>query len=71
MTLTEANEIWNACYGDTQEAVDGWDIYTPEQREQAINTRNAATFGDWNDADRIDARRAERDGWQTAYWDGR
>jgi hypothetical protein len=51
--------------------VDGWDIYTPEQREQAINTRNAATFGDWNDADRIDARRAERDGWQTGTWDGR
>ena len=71
MTLTEANEIWNACYGDTQEGVDGWDIYTPEQRELAINTRNAATFTDWNDADRIDARRAERDGWETATWDGR
>ena len=71
MTLTEANEIWNACYGDTQEGVDGWDIYTPEQRELAINARNAATFTDWNDVVRIDARRAERDGWETDTWDGR
>jgi len=69
MTIQEANEIWNACYGDSQG--NGWDIYTPEERELAINTRNAKTFQGWNDADRIEARRAERDGWQTATWDGR
>lgn len=26
---------------------------------------------DLMDADAYDRRRAERDGWQTAYWDGR
>ena len=70
MTLTEANLIWDACYGNDT-TWDGWATYTSEQREMAINTRNAATFGDWNDADRIDRRRAERDGWETATWDGR
>jgi len=69
MTLTEANEIWDACYNSGDLSL--WERYTPEQREQAINTRNGQTFQGWNDADRIDARRAERDGWQTATWDGR
>jgi len=69
MSIDEANLIWDACYGDPQG--NGFSLYTPEQREQAINTRNGQTFQGWNDADRIDARRAERDGWQTATWDGR
>ena len=69
MTIDQANEIWNACYADPMAA--GFDIYTPAQREQAINVRNGQTFQGWNDAERIDARRAERDGWETATWDGR
>jgi len=69
MTIDEANLIWDACYGDP--TASGFSLYTPEQREQAINARNAQTFQGWNDADKIDARRAERDGWETATWDGR
>jgi hypothetical protein len=69
MSIDEANLIWDACYGDPQG--NGFSLYTPEQREQAINARNAQTFQAWNDTDKIDARRAERDGWETATWDGR
>jgi len=54
MTLETANLIWNACYGTA--AMDGWDLYTSEQRLQAIETRNAhangGQYGSWNISDR-------------------
>lgn len=55
MTLETANLIWNACYGDN--VTDGWDLYTSEQRLQAIETRNAhanggGQWGIWNISDR-------------------
>lgn len=33
--------------------------------------REDAEHDDLMDADAYDRRRAERDGWQTAHWDGR
>lgn len=47
MTITEANEIWNACYGDPMAdgAIDAWQRYTSHQRLQAIEIRNAQEGG--------------------------
>jgi hypothetical protein len=54
MTIDQANEIWNACYGDTNG--DGWQRYTSLQRQQAIETRdahaNGGQWGIWNISDR-------------------
>jgi hypothetical protein len=54
MTIDQANEIWNACYGDTNG--DGWQRYTSLQRMQAIETRdahaNGGQWGIWNISDR-------------------
>jgi hypothetical protein len=54
MTLDQANEIWNACYGDPQG--NGWDIYSSAERNEAIDTRNAhangGQWGIWNISDR-------------------
>ncbi len=49
MTITEANAIWNACYGaePTSAWADAWDTYTAAQREQAIATRAASVAGSW------------------------
>jgi hypothetical protein len=71
MTLQEANEIWEACYGDSPISTRGWDTYTAEQRSDAIRVRNGKLAFYDVEADRIDRRAAERDGWQTATWDGR
>lgn len=46
MTLQEANQIWNACYG-TESSADSWDAYTRQQREQAMATRDASVAGSW------------------------
>jgi hypothetical protein len=70
MTLTEANTIWEACYGDDLNS-DGWSRYTAAQRAEAIAIRNGAPAFYDAEAERIDRRRAERDGWKTAHWDGR
>ena len=55
MTITEANLIWNACYGDDLNS-DGWALYTSAQRQQAIETRdahaNGGQWGIWNISDR-------------------
>lgn len=71
MTLTEANIIWEACYGDDLNS-DGWQRYTSAQRQQAIAVRSGAAFYD-PEAERIDQRRAIRDGWVSSWgvWDGR
>jgi len=56
MTITEANLIWDACYGDPQG--NGWEIYTSEQRLEAIDTRQleherqTGGWGSWNISDR-------------------
>ena len=59
MTITEANQIWEACYGpeswDIEVWADAWDSYTQAQREQALTTRNASvtgSWGTWNISDR-------------------
>jgi len=57
MTLDQANAIWTACYGpDYNSPVDGWDVYTREQRAEAIAIRNraheGALWGVWNVGDR-------------------
>ena len=43
MTLDQANQIWNACYGSpfADDTAHGWETYTSEQRMQAIETRDA------------------------------
>jgi hypothetical protein len=46
MTLTEANTIWEACYGDDLNS-DGWQRYTSAQRMQAIEVRQQAHDGQW------------------------
>jgi hypothetical protein len=69
MTLQEANEIWEACYG--ADVPGAWDLYTAEQRSDAIRVRNGRPSFYDGEAARIDRRRMERDGWQTATWDGR
>lgn len=55
MTLIEANEIWNACYGDDLYS-DGWQRYTSEQRLEAIAVRNdqqgGTLWGVFNISDR-------------------
>ena len=57
MTLTEANEIWNACYGDDLDS-DGWTRYTSAQRMEAIDTRQLeherqhGGWGIWSVSDR-------------------
>ena len=55
MTLTEANTIWTACYGDDMNS-DGWALYTSAQRLQAIEVRdahaNGGQWGIWNISDR-------------------
>lgn len=57
MTITEANEIWNACYGNDPNS-DGWQRYTSEQRLEAIDTRQleherlTGGWGTWNISDR-------------------
>ena len=56
MTLTEANTIWEACYGDTNGT--GWALYTSAQRLLAIEVRQQAHdrqhggWGVWNISDR-------------------
>lgn len=59
MTIDQANEIWNACYGSTlaSETAEGWAKYTSSQRMQAIETRDAhanggGQWGIWNISDR-------------------
>ena len=58
MTIQEANQIWNACYGpeswDIETWADAWDSYTQAQREEAIATRQAGqpSWGTWNISDR-------------------
>jgi hypothetical protein len=59
MTITEANEIWNACYGDPikyDATMDAWQRYTWMQREEAIRVRNeelgGAIWGLYNISDR-------------------
>ena len=58
MTLDQANQIWNACYGSpfADDTAHGWETYTSEQRMQAIETRdahaNGGTWGIWNISDR-------------------
>jgi hypothetical protein len=69
MTLNEANEIWEACYG--ADVPGAWDLYTAEQRSDAIRVRNGKLAFYDVEAERLDRRAAERDGWQTATWDGR
>ena len=54
MTITEANAIWDACYGPESSAA-SWDAYTAAQRERAMATRDAsvaASWGIWNISDR-------------------
>jgi hypothetical protein len=55
MTLTEANTVWTACYGDDLNS-DGWDRYTSAQRQQAIDVRdahaNGGQWGFWDISDR-------------------
>lgn len=67
MTITEANQIWNDCYNSDDYSL--WAKYTPEQRERAISLRCQVSYD--AEAERLDRRAAERDGWQTATWDGR
>jgi hypothetical protein len=56
MSIDQANLIWDACYGDPQG--NGWEIYTPQERELAIETRQqdhdrqSGTWGTWNISDR-------------------
>jgi hypothetical protein len=69
MTIIEANQIWNDCYSSNDHSL--WSKYTPEDRELAISVRNGKPAFYDIEAERIEARRAERDGWQTATWDGR
>ena len=58
MTIDQANEIWNACYGSclASETEAGWNTYTSAQRMQAIETRdahaNGGLWGIWNISDR-------------------
>jgi hypothetical protein len=69
MTLETANLIWDACYGEG-DCSEGWATYTSAQRNEAIRVRSGEVFYD-AEAERIDRRRAQRDGWKTAHWDGR
>ena len=56
MSIEQANLIWDACYGDPQG--NGWEIYTSEQRLEAIDTRQleherqTGGWGVWNISDR-------------------
>lgn len=58
MTITEANLIWNACYGsiDPNDTAGGWALYTSAQRRKAIEIRDAhandGQWGIWNISDR-------------------
>ena len=58
MTLTEANLIWNACYGSTDpnDTAGGWELYSSAQRLQAIEVRdahaNGGQWGVWHISDR-------------------
>jgi hypothetical protein len=71
MTLTEANQIWHDCYASDDLTL--WSQYTVEQREQAISVRSAparsapALYD--AEAERIERRQWERDGWKTAHLD--
>ncbi len=56
MTPTQAQQIWNACYGDTDST--GWERYSPQQRELAMDIlqqehdRQRGGWGVWNISDR-------------------
>jgi hypothetical protein len=56
MTPTQAEQIWQACYGDTDG--NGWALYTSEQRLLAIEVRQQehdrqhGCWGTWNVSDR-------------------
>ena len=59
MTLAQANEIWEACYGDPinhNATMDAWQKYTWMQRDEAIRIRNefagGAIWGIYNISDR-------------------
>ncbi len=59
MTLTEANQIWTACYtGTAAEAAEGWATYTSAQRRLAIeirqqeHDRQQGCWGTWSISDR-------------------
>jgi hypothetical protein len=60
MTITEANEIWEACYGSclASETAEGWAKYSSAQRLEAIDTRQLeherqhGGWGTWNISDR-------------------
>ncbi len=65
MTLDEANTIWNACYqGTADETAEGWNLYTSEQRIEAIETRQGIRHQSFDaELARIEQRQWERDGW--------
>jgi hypothetical protein len=56
MTPTQAEQIWQACYGDTDG--NGWATYTSEQRQLAIeirqqeHDRQRGGWGTWSISDR-------------------
>ena len=56
MTPTQAEQIWNACYGDTDST--GWERYSPQQRALAMDIlqhehdRQRGGWGVWNVSDR-------------------
>lgn len=60
MTITEANKIWNACYGSrfASETAEGWATYTSAQRLLAIEVRQQehdrqrGCWGTWDISDR-------------------
>lgn len=60
MTLTEANQIWEACYGSplASDTAHGWATYTSRQRQLAIeirqqeHDRQMGCWGVWNVSDR-------------------
>jgi hypothetical protein len=57
MTPTQAQQIWNACYGNDT-TWDGWATYTSEQRALAMDVlqqehdRQRGGWGVWNVSDR-------------------
>ncbi len=62
MTYAQAQEIFEAYYQGTA---------TCAEFDAAMAVINGDAPRYDAEAERIDRRRAERDGWQTATWDGR
>lgn len=45
MTIDQANKIWHDCYASTDYTL--WNLYTSEQRLEAIQTRDRHANGEW------------------------